>query len=326
MLGKNAVIRSVKRRVQWAMSYQRFLTHQQKPHKAGLISVRNSLLEPQGGASNSTNTNISTSEPLTWYSCGPTVYDASHLGHARTYVCTDIIRRILVDYFNVRVNYAMGITDIDDKIIAKGKSKSLHTWLEMQAMVRGLEDDFFKDMDRLNVLRPDAVLRVTEHIPDIIAYITRLVELGSAYVTEDGVYFDFSSQKNAYDKFGVAHVERDGDDNSDITTPTTPSVDTVTHSASSAPSAYVDSTTKHSKRHYRDFALWKLHHHTADASNQTTNSVQECVWDSPWGPGRPGWHIECSAMTHALFGDHIDIHSGGVDLKFPHHTNEIAQW
>lgn len=242
---------------------------------------------------------------MSWYSCGPTVYDSSHMGHARTYVCTDIIRRTMVDYFNIRMDYAMGITDIDDKIINKGRASGMHTWDEMQTMVRTLEDDFFRDMDALNVLRPDTVLRVTEHIPEIIAYISKLVELKSAYVADDGVYFDFSSLKNSYDKFGSAQVSNVEDDAENT--------------------SFQSSAQTHSKRNAKDFALWKLHKSPTSVTTSSHYS-KECVWESPWGAGRPGWHIECSAMTHSLFGDHIDIHSGGVDLQFPHHTNEIAQW
>eukprot|EP01032_Pedospumella_encystans_P027830 gene27830-31440_t len=261
----------------------------------------------------SSKTTFSSGTSLTWYSCGPTVYDSSHMGHARTYVCTDIIRRVMVDYFNIRMNYAMGITDIDDKIIKKGRESGLHTWNEMQAMVRSLEDDFFRDMDSLNVLRPDTVLRVTEHIPEIIAYITRLIDLKSAYVTTDGVYFDFSSLKNEYDKFGGAHPGSEEDEN-----------------VPGGEGAFQSSVQLHSKRNAKDFALWKLLKPVTDSTGDgveisTERRSKECVWDSPWGLGRPGWHIECSAMTHSLFGDKIDIHSGGVDLKFPHHTNEIAQ-
>lgn len=290
------------------------------------FNLRNSLLATDGDATNRTAFSSGTS--LSWYSCGPTVYDSSHMGHARTYVCTDVIRRVMVDYFNVRMNYAMGITDIDDKIIKKGRESGLHTWDEMQAMVRTLEDDFFRDMDSLNVLRPDTVLRVTEHIPEIIAYIARLIELKSAYVTADGVYFDFSSLKNEYDKFGGAHPgsnEEDGDSAAAVV-----GVEGV--NIANASNNFVSSVQLHSKRNAKDFALWKLLKPVKDitdtVADQGTDSskARECVWDSPWGLGRPGWHIECSAMTHSVFGDKIDIHSGGVDLKFPHHTNEIAQW
>jgi cysteinyl-tRNA synthetase len=222
----------------------------------------------------------------------------------------------------------MGITDIDDKIIDKAKAQNLKSWDELNHMVRGLESDFFADMDRLNVLRPDNILRVTEHVPDIIEYIQKLIDLGHAYSTNDGVYFDFSSFKNEYDKFGNAHRACEDNPNEQ---------------------AFAASIV-HNKRDARDFALWKTHSSISNM-NQNKDKGQDKdhdkdhdkdkdkdhdkgqdkdkdsmgIWDSPWGIGRPGWHIECSVMTNALFGKSIDIHSGGIDLKFPHHTNEIAQ-
>lgn len=199
----------------------------------------------------------------------------------------------------------MGITDVDDKIIKKAVALQHENWSQALRMVRGLENDFFRDMDKLNVLRPDHVLRVTEHMSNIIAYTEQLVRNGNAYVTTDGVYFDFSSLVNVYDKFGCSDIPADEPEEGRGILAAEGGVSTT----------YATSAVKHRKRNARDFALWKLQ----DASAPFT-------WDSPWGPGRPGWHIECSAMTHSLFGTRLDIHSGGVDLKFPHHTNEIAQW
>ncbi|CAN0100777.1 unnamed protein product [Discosporangium mesarthrocarpum] len=117
------------------------------------------------------------SGPLTWYSCGPTVYDRAHLGHARTYICLDVVRRILTDYFRYDVVCAMGITDIDDKIIARGIEKGYTSWREMEVMARDEELQFLRDMDSMSVRRPDAIVRVTEHIPDIIAYIEGILRV-----------------------------------------------------------------------------------------------------------------------------------------------------
>lgn len=114
---------------------------------------------------------------LKWYSCGPTVYDSAHLGHARTYVSLDIVRRILVDYFHFDVIYALGITDVDDKIIARAGARGLTDWPEIAGMATEYEREFMKDMDNLGVRRPDAVTRVTDHLPDIIAYIERILEV-----------------------------------------------------------------------------------------------------------------------------------------------------
>ena len=292
------------------------------------VNVRNSLVNPDGGQNIWKFTGNS---PLTWYSCGPTVYDSSHLGHARTYVCTDIIRRIMTDYFNVRLTYAMGITDIDDKIINKAKLSGYNTWEEMQMMVRKLENDFFHDMDRLNVKRPDSVLRVTEHIPDILAYIQKLIQQNNAYIAADGVYFDFSSLKHEYDKFGCTNIPTEEEIISHEIHENNPG-NSGSSSSSDSSSSYKSSSRLHHKKNSKDFALWKLQlpintTQSNDKGDNGNESKEEVfVWDSPWGKGRPGWHIECSAMTHTLFGKHINIHSGGVDLKFPHHTNEIAQW
>lgn len=237
---------------------------------------------------------------LTWYSCGPTVYDAAHIGHARTYVCTDIIRRILTDIHHKDVNFAMGMTDIDDKIIERAAAKGLKNWPQTELMVRGLEEDFFEDLDSLNVRRPDAVLRVTEHLPEIISYIEGIMVTGRSYVTPDGVYFSVESCGNSYLQFKDPGTTDSADPN------VSPPVMTVNQNSFTLPPLGF-------KKDRRDFALWK------------TVKTGEPFWDSPWGPGRPGWHIECSAMTNSYFGSKLDIHSGGIDLQFPHHTNEIAQ-
>lgn len=227
------------------------------------------------------STSLPLDVPLKWYVCGPTVYDVSHIGHARTYICTDYIRRILTDYFHAEVNFAMGMTDIDDKIIDKALSQSTH-WMDI---ARKYEDAFLTDLAVLNVKPPDAILRVSEHVPDIISYIQTIISNGHAYSTPKGVYFHVPSlQHSRYGKLGNIPGSTTGD---------------------------AENSTKQDPR---DFALWKA------------AKANEPSWDSPWGPGRPGWHIECSAMTHSYFGAAVDIHSGGIDLKFPHHTNEIAQW
>ena len=273
---------------------------------------------------------------ITWYSCGPTVYDAAHIGHARTYVCTDIIRRILEDELGHEVDYAIGVTDIDDKIIQRASSNGLKEWSQMVAMVRTLEADFFHDLDALHVRRPNAVLRVTEHIDDIIAYIQKIISTGRAYVTPEGVYFDVSSCGEAYLYFR----ERGLPDMS--TSPVPQQQEGVAQQQEGVPQQQervavdvdVDTTPGSHKKDPRDFALWKAVKIEASSSSSSSppssssassGKQQQPGWESPWGFGRPGWHIECSAVTHAYFGSTLDIHSGGIDLKFPHHTNEIAQ-
>ena len=254
------------------------------------ISLRNSL---NGGST--TLSRRAGGEPLTWYSCGPTVYDSAHLGHARTYICTDIVRRVTMDYFDIKVRYAMGITDIDDKIIQRAQ-QSGRNWKEL---AQHFEKDFKGDMRALNVLPPDAYLAVTDHIPDIIAYIQGVIDAGYGYVASDGVYFSVAKLGSKYGSLGRG--TSDGPE------------------ASDGISTTIESTGKRSPK---DFALWKV---STDGIGSGSSGPPP-VWESPWGLGRPGWHIECSAMTHARFGPQLDIHSGGIDLLFPHHTNEIAQW
>jgi cysteinyl-tRNA synthetase len=188
------------------------------------------------------------------------------------------------DMLGINVDFAMGITDIDNKIVDRAAMKGIAA----KELASRYESEFLNDMEALNVRAPNVLLRVTEHIPEILAYISRIIENGNAYVKPHGVYFAVHKVSGSYGKLGRV-TEAESED--------------VIAGAS-------DDNDKIDKR---DFALWKV------------TSSEPC-WDSPWGRGRPGWHIECSAMTHAYFGSEVDLHSGGIDLEFPHHTNEIAQW
>lgn len=215
----------------------------------------------------------------TWYSCGPTVYDHAHLGHACSYVRFDILQRILSSFFGVSVVHAMVITDIDDKIIRRSWEENVSP----AVVARMYEDEFKKDMLALKVIPPAVYLRVTENVHHIVAFIERIIRNGHAYATREGdVYFDIQSIGDRYGRF-VGAVESQGEAGSS------------------------------SKRDQRDFALWKR------------SKPQEPFWESPWGRGRPGWHIECSTVASCVFGSQLDIHSGGIDLMFPHHENEVAQ-
>ena len=351
---------------------------------------------------------------IKWYACGPTVYDDSHLGHARNYVTTDILRRILRDYFKYTVRFVMNITDVDDKIILRGRQRHLfeqyqkthryidsqvlddvkRAWLEyvhkylpnitepaygvqnFEKQVAGAyqgidvagakltdaeakikmhirtardalkalttsdvrtiipvkfyeqvndvmcyvldrqsgstikgddhgiflkltseyEDRFFRDMADLNVQRPEEVTRVTEYGRQIAEFTNTIVDNKFAYVTSDGsVYFDIK----AFEAAGMPYARLEPWNRSD--------------KALQADGEGALSQRATEKRSDADFALWKA------------SKPGEPSWPSPWGPGRPGWHIECSAMATDRLGSQLDIHSGGIDLAFPHHDNELAQ-
>ena len=230
---------------------------------------------------------------INWYMCGPTVYDAAHLGHARTYLTFDILRRIFQSYFNYDVNLCMNITDIDDKIIQRSNEEKI----EFTKFARFWENEFFKDMKNLNVQYPNYITRVSEYIPEIIEFIKKILERGYAYEKNGSVYFDIDSyEKNNH--FYAKLVPQDKNKNFE--------------DLQEAEGILSKNNTEEKKNKY-DFALWK------------SSKENEPFWESPWGKGRPGWHIECSCMSYNTFGEDLDIHSGGIDLRFPHHDNEIAQ-
>ncbi|KAH8309559.1 hypothetical protein KR059_011823, partial [Drosophila kikkawai] len=218
---------------------------------------------------------------VTWYTCGPTVYDSAHLGHASTYVKVDILQRILRDHFKINLVTAMNITDVDDKIIKRARLSGID-WLKM---ARAYETEFRQDMLRLNVRPPDVRCNVTTTMPSIVQFIQELIADEHAYVTPDkSVYFDVSKSQN-YGK-----LQRLGQSEEEKSDP--------------------------AKKNSADFALWK--------SRQASSN--EPTWEAPWGgEGRPGWHIECSAIAGLFFGNQLDFHAGGLDLRFPHHENEEAQ-
>lgn len=348
------------------------------------------------------------SKAITWYTCGPTVYDSTHMGHARNYLAFDIVRRVLEDYFGYSILYVMNITDVEDKIILRARrnyllkqyleqyggdaskvladasaalaaaeakqsakaaaaaaelaqadgevaaggecaaeaakrrdgladalaqeelllSKASAAVKDLNALGAGATTDailalasdalavqldselkgtvtdpsifrghaaryeaaFLEDMATLGVRPPTVLTRVTEYIPEIVSYVEKIVDNGMAYVSGDGsVYFDTQAFRTSGHTYGKLNPWAVG----------------------SALAAEGDPTGD--KRHPSDFALWKA------------AKPGEPTWDSPWGPGRPGWHIECSAMASSVIGQQVDIHTGGEDLRFPHHDNELAQ-
>ena len=222
---------------------------------------------------------------VSMYVCGITPYSPSHLGHARCYLAFDVVHRWL-EASGYDVDYVQNFTDIDDKILDISDSEGV----DYSVVANRNIDDYLEAMDTMNVLRADHYPRVTETIPEIIDMISTLEGKGHAYVGDDGVYFEIDT---APGKFGQLTGQ------------------TLEMVRAGAGGRVAD--TGSGKRDHRDFALWKL------------AKPGEPSWESPWGHGRPGWHIECSAMSLNHFGEQFDIHGGGHDLRFPHHEAEIFQ-
>ena len=221
------------------------------------------------------------------YVCGLTVQSEPHVGHVRSAVNFDVLRRWLTAK-GFDVAFIRNVTDIDDKILAKG-AEQVRPWYEV-AYLMGRELD--RALDSINVLPPTYQPAATGHVPEIVELTAQLIERGHAYAAEDGsgdVYFDVRS----WPAYGELTRQR---------------VDDMEPAGDADPRG---------KRDPRDFALWKGH--------KKESEPETAAWPSPWGPGRPGWHIECSAMAGKYLGPAFDIHGGGVDLRFPHHENEQAQ-
>uniref|UniRef100_A0A8C3YPA6 Cysteine--tRNA ligase, cytoplasmic n=1 Tax=Catagonus wagneri TaxID=51154 RepID=A0A8C3YPA6_9CETA len=331
---------------------------------------------------------------VTWYCCGPTVYDASHMGHARSYISFDILRRVLRDYFRFDVFYCMNITDVDDKIIKRARQNYLFKqyrekqppaaqlledvraalqpfaakleettdpnkkqmlerleravalavepleeavqarlagdeldaraqalleeakdllsdWLDcahgsgvadnsiFSQLPKFWEAEFHRDMEALNVLPPDVLTRVSEYVPEIVDFVQKIVDNGYGYVSNGSVYFDTVKFANSEGhRYGKLVPEAIGDQKA---------------LQEGEGDLSVSAERLSEKRSPNDFALWKA------------SKPGEPSWPCPWGRGRPGWHIECSAMAGTLLGASMDIHGGGFDLRFPHHDNELAQ-
>lgn len=226
------------------------------------------------------------------YTCGPTVYGPAHIGNLRTYVFEDVLRRWLKYGHDLEVTQAMNITDVEDKIIANSEAANLD---EMAAYTAPFTDKFKEDLGALNIEPAEHYPTATAHVPQMIELIERVIEHGYGYEKDGSVYFDVQKYHQAGAdsgdwKYGeLLNLDLEHFDHHRI------------------------DNDEYDKESVQDFALWKV------------EAPDSPGWDSPWGFGRPGWHIECSAMAREVFGGPIDIHTGGVDNVFPHHENEIAQ-
>jgi cysteinyl-tRNA synthetase len=219
-------------------------------------------------------------EVVTMYVCGITAYDESHIGHAMTYIIFDVIKRYL-KFKGYKVKHVQNFTDVDDKIIERANQSNVPA----TELANKYTDQYFTDMDALNVARADVYPRATEEIPKVVEIIQGLLAKGYAYESEGSIYFRVRNCPD-YGKLSRRNL----------------------------PEMISRATSCEEKKEYvSDFALWKA------------SKTGEPFWESPWGKGRPGWHIECSAMALKYLGTTIDIHGGGQDLIFPHHENEIAQ-
>ncbi len=222
------------------------------------------------------------------YVCGPTVNDVPHLGHARVQIIFDVFRKYL-EFSDYKVNFVSNITDIEDKIIKKANEARI----SIKQLTEKNTKEHLEDYKALGVRKPDIQPKATEYVKQMIELVKNLEEKGYAYtIPEDGVYFSVSKFES-YGKLSKINLEE-----------------------LKSKRKLKDETKGQSKKDSKDFVLWKF---------SKPEEPEETKWDSPWGKGRPGWHIECSAMTHSILGNPFDIHAGGQDLIFPHHEDEIAQ-
>lgn len=231
------------------------------------------------------------------YTCGPTVYDFVHIGNWRTFVFEDILKRVLI-FNGYKVKHVMNITDIDDRIIQRSSEQRI----ELRELTTKYEKAFFEDLGKLNIIKADEYPRATEHVSSMIQIIELLLRGGFAYKASDGIYFSVEKFKNYGKLSGLSRKN-------------------LKKGARIASDLY-------DKEGWADFALWKftkVKQTRLEKDLQAGFESKEPIWSAPFGKGRPGWHIECSAMSMQYLGETLDLHTGGVDLLFPHHENEIAQ-
>ncbi|NIR43888.1 MAG: cysteine--tRNA ligase [Gemmatimonadetes bacterium] len=224
---------------------------------------------------------------VTMYTCGPTVYDRAHIGNFRTFLAEDILRRFL-RWKGYEVVQVRNLTDVDDRTIHAAVQRGV----SLRELTAPFIDAFFEDHDRLGLQRAEYYPRATDYVDRMIDMVEKLVDGGFAYEADGSVYYDISRFPDYGRLAGLENIEvREGERET--------------------------GDAEYAREDARDFVLWK--------GGERPEEGDVAVWDSPWGPGRPGWHLECSVMATAHLGQPFDIHSGGVDLIFPHHTNEIAQ-
>jgi len=221
------------------------------------------------------------------YSCGPTVYDRIHIGNLRSFLFPDILRRLMT-YAGYDVTLIRNITDVDDKTIRRSREEKI----SLKELTEKYEKTYFDDLALMNILPPSASPRATENIPEMIVLIEKLLAKKIAYAASDGIYFSISKSPKGYGLLAGMTVAESEHQKERI------------------------ANDEYDKENPHDFALWKFWNEEDDG---------DTFWEAPFGKGRPGWHIECSAMSTKYLDQPFDIHTGGVDLLFPHHTNEIAQ-
>lgn len=220
---------------------------------------------------------------VSMYSCGPTVYWYQHIGNLRTMIMNDLIKRTLL-HANYKVKQIMNITDVDDKTIKASRNENI----SLKDLTTKYEEIFLKDLNSLNIITPNILVKATDSIKEMVKLIKILLKKGYAYKASDGIYFSINKFKH-YSK--LAQINKIKKTKARIV------------------------SDNYDKSNMKDFALWKFN----------TENDGVVFWETEIGKGRPGWHIECSAMSMKYLGENFDIHTGGIDLIFPHHTNEIAQ-
>ena len=223
---------------------------------------------------------------VNFYVCGPTIYNYVHIGNLRAYVFADLLRRVL-ELNDYKIKEVMNLTDVDDKTIKRSQEEGL----KLREFTNVYEKAFLEDLKKMNIEKPEVMPRATEHIQEMVSLIKKLLKMGFAYKTNDGIYFKVSK----FRKYGNLSGAK---------------INELKEGASER--VLKD---EYDKENVNDFALWKFY----------TKEDGDVSWDTEIGKGRPGWHIECSAMSMKYLGESFDIHTGGVDLIFPHHENEIAQ-